>query len=134
VKAVVAAAPFSTLEEVLADYRRKYLPHPLDRLPDWWFRGATHQAAALAGFDADSAGPYDVIARSSAHMLLLHGDADTQVPLRHSRLLAHSTRGRATLTALAGVTHESMAADGAGVVRRETVAWFDRWLARPSHD
>jgi dipeptidyl aminopeptidase/acylaminoacyl peptidase len=129
VKAVVAAAPFSTLDEVLGDYRRRYLPHALELLPDWWFRGATRQAGSLAGFDADAAGPYGVIARSSARILLLHGDADTQVPLRHSQMLAGATHGRARLLVLSGGTHETIPADASGVVRREAVSWFDQALA-----
>jgi dipeptidyl aminopeptidase/acylaminoacyl peptidase len=128
VKAVVAAAPFSTLHEVLADYRHKYLPAALELVPGWWFRSATRHAAALAGFDADTAGPRSVIGRSSASILLLHGDADTQVPLRHSRMLVTATHGRASLVVLTGATHETIPADTSGAIRRETVAWFDRVL------
>lgn len=128
ISAVVAVAPFSTLRGVVGDYRHKYLPGLLSPVPDAWFQGAVDDAARLADFDPDRSAPLLAVARSSAHLLLIHGTKDTQVPLRHSQALLAAARGNAFLLTVPGADHVTMPADANGVVRRETVAWFDRWF------
>ncbi len=130
IAAVVAVAPFSTLRGVLADYRQKYLPPPLSAVPDAWFQGAIEDAAALADFDPDRSAPLLAAAQSNANLLLIHGTNDTQVPLRHSQALFGAARGNACLLTVPGADHATMPADATGIVRRETVAWFDDWLER----
>lgn len=128
VKAVVAVAAFSTLRSVVADYERKYLPGPLRLIPDAWFQGAVDEAASRAAFDPDRQSPLRAVERSSERLLLIHGTADSQVPLRHSQALAAAAGARGTLLTVPGGTHESMALDASGDVARETVAWFQRSL------
>ena len=127
---VVAVAPFSTVRGVLADYRHKYLPSPLSSLPDTWFQGALDDAAVLADFDPDRSAPLVAAAQSSANLLLIHGTNDTQVPPRHSQALFDAARGNARLLTLPGADHATIPSDATGVVRRETVAWFERWFER----
>jgi dipeptidyl aminopeptidase/acylaminoacyl peptidase len=128
ISAVVAVAPFSTLRNVIGDYRQKYLPPPLSLIPDAWFQGAIDDAAALAAFDPDRSAPLLAAAQSSASLLLIHGLNDTQVPLRHSQALFGAARGNAGLLTVPGADHATMPSDATGVVRRETVAWFDHWF------
>jgi pimeloyl-ACP methyl ester carboxylesterase len=128
VKAVVAVSTFSTLRAVVGDYRRKYLPGPLQLIPDAWFQGAVDDAAGLAGFDPDLQSPVRAVERSSERLLFIHGDADTQVPPQHSLELAHAAGPRATVVTLPGATHDQMPADPTGAVARESVPWFARWL------
>jgi pimeloyl-ACP methyl ester carboxylesterase len=129
VQAVVAVAPFSSLREVTRDYEDKYLPVPLSLIPDAWFQRAVDQAGRLAGFDPDRAGPVGTVGRSNAQLLLLHGAADTQLPIRHSKALAAAAGPRARLVILPDTTHEAAPADPTGVVRQQTVAWFDQSFA-----
>jgi pimeloyl-ACP methyl ester carboxylesterase len=130
VRAVVAVASFSSLREVTLDYRQKYLPVPFSLIPDTWFQGALDEAGQLAAFDPDGAAPVRALERSSARVLLIHGAADTQVPLRHGRELAAAAGSRAELVVVPGATHDSIPNDPSGVVRRSTIDWFDRWLDR----
>jgi pimeloyl-ACP methyl ester carboxylesterase len=129
VQAVVAVSAFSSLRSVVADYRRKYLPGPLQLIPDAWFQGAVDEAGALADFDPDLASPLRAVRRSSERLLLLHGADDTQVPLRHSIALAAAAGSRASLISLPGGTHDNLPLEPAGEVARRSVTWFDRWLA-----
>jgi len=125
VQAVVAVAPFASLREVVSDYRQKYLPAPLSLIPAAWFDGAIDQASRIASFDPDQSAPVSMLPHSRAHQLLIHGTADTQVPLRHSLALLHVGGPLTRLLEIAGAAHESMPPD---VVHREALAWFARWL------
>jgi pimeloyl-ACP methyl ester carboxylesterase len=127
VTAVVAAAPFASLREVVADYRRKYLPAPLNAIPDSWFGHAVEEAGWLASFDPDQSSPLHSIAASRAHQLLIHGTADTQVPLRHSLALASAAGPLAELLAIPGAAHDSLPSR---VLQQRALAWFERWLDR----
>lgn len=129
VRGVVAVSPFASLREVIRDYRRKYVP-ALHFLPDAWFQQAVDDTAWFIGFDPDVSAPVRNIGASLAPTLLIHGDADTQVPLRHSQALVRAAAGRATLLVLHGGTHDSMPADATHRVRDEAVAWFDARLGR----
>jgi pimeloyl-ACP methyl ester carboxylesterase len=128
--AVVSAAPFSSLREVTEDYERKYLPAPLKLVPDAWFQRAVDSAGHLANFDPDRAAPVLSVKGSRAALLLIHGTADTQVPLRHSLAIARAAGERAELMELPGAAHDDLPSDRTGAVRRATVAWFERWSSQ----
>jgi pimeloyl-ACP methyl ester carboxylesterase len=126
VQAVVAVAPFASLREVVADYRMKYLPAPFQLIPAAWFDAAVDEASRIASFDPDAAAPVRAVSRSRAHQLLIHGTADTQVPLRHSLALASVAGPLARLLRVDGASHDSMPPH---VLQAEAAAWFGRWLA-----
>jgi dipeptidyl aminopeptidase/acylaminoacyl peptidase len=130
VQAVVAVAPFASLREVVRDYRRKYLPEALQLVPDAWFQSAVDEAGQIAGFDPETAAPVRAVARSTAKLLLIHGTGDTQVPLRHSLELARAAGSEARVLTVPGASHDAMPSDASGLIRRETVGWFDRWFER----
>jgi uncharacterized protein len=126
VQAVVAVAPFASLREVVADYRVNYLPAPLQLIPAAWFDAAVDEASRIAAFDPDETAPVRAVSRSRAHQLLIHGTADTQVPLRHSLALASVAGPLARLLRIDGASHDSMPPH---VLHAEASAWFERWLA-----
>jgi len=125
VAAVVAVAPFASLRAVLADYRTQYLPAPLNRIPDSWFDLALGDASWLASFDPEQSSPLRSIASSTTHQLLIHGTADTQVPLRHSQALFDVAGPLAELLAIPGATHHSLPNQ---VIQQRALDWFARWL------
>jgi dipeptidyl aminopeptidase/acylaminoacyl peptidase len=126
--AVVAAAPFASLREVLVDYRKKYLPAALNALPERWFESALQAAARLAAFDLQAASPLHWVQQSRARQLLIHGTADTQVPLRHSVALSSLAGPLAELRSVPGAEHYDLPAE---LLEREALTWFERWLAQP---
>ena len=128
VNAVVAVASFSTLRDVVNDYRHKYLPAALSIIPSAWFQGAVDEAGRMAQFDPDRIAPLRAVSRSTAALLLIHGAADTQVPIRHSQALLRAAPSNARLVTVAGAEHAAMPGDSTGVVRREALAWFDQWV------
>jgi fermentation-respiration switch protein FrsA (DUF1100 family) len=67
------------------------------------------------------------IATSRAHQLLIHGTADTQVPLRHSLALASAAGPLAELLAIPGAAHDSLPSP---LLRQRALVWFERWLDR----
>lgn len=134
VRGVVAVSPFASLREVIRDYRHKYLPPAMSVLPDGWFQQGVTSAAWLIGFDPDSSAPVGRIGATLTPTLLIHGDADTQVPLRHSQALVRAAAGRAQLLVLPGATHDSMPTDARHLVRNAAVAWFDAKLRVATDD
>ena len=131
VRSIVAVAPLASLRAVVGDYRNKYLPAALGFVPDAWFQQAVTGAGWLTNFDPDASAPVRNIAASTA-TLLIHGDADTQVPLRHSLQLERAAAGRAQLLVLHGATHDTIPRDTSQQVRREARAWFDAHLSPPT--
>jgi pimeloyl-ACP methyl ester carboxylesterase len=126
VRTAIAVSAFASLREVVRDYQANYLRGPLRWLPDAWFQAALDDAARISSFDPDLAGPERAITRGSTPVLLLHGDADRQIQLRHSQRLQRLSAGRARLVTVRGGTHEGMLAQPR--VRAETLAWLDAQL------
>jgi pimeloyl-ACP methyl ester carboxylesterase len=129
---VVAVSPFASLRQVVDDYRHKYLPSAVNLLPEVWFQGAVNAAASWVGFDPDASAPIHSIAKSRGPALLIHGDADTQIPMRHSQALALASLGRAELVVIPGATHDAMPVDATHVIRNRVVAWFEHNLSSHS--
>ena len=128
--AVVAAAPFASLREVVVDYRHKYLPAALNLIPERWFDAAIDDAGWLAAFNPDQSSPLLAVSRSRAHQLLLHGTSDTQVPIRHSLALSSLAGPRAELRTILGAEHYDL--PRGAQVEQEALRWFERWLT-PGH-
>ncbi|MFA9479291.1 alpha/beta hydrolase family protein [Phycisphaerales bacterium AB-hyl4] len=131
VEAVVAFAPFATFESVVPDFGRAILG------PFAWLVSptTTHNAIRYTqhhnGTPPIAASPLEAIARTNAAVLLLHGQRDRHVPLRHSRQLLHAARGPAKLVVLEHEDHESLAMrprHSLMQLREEILNWLSLWL------
>lgn len=127
IDAVVAVAPFASLHDVVADYRAEYLPAPLNLIPNRWFDLAIADASWLASFDPEQTAPLRTIVNSRAHQLLIHGTADSQVPLRHSLALFSVAGPLAELLEIPGASHHSLPSRA---IHQRAVEWFGQWLRR----
>ena len=63
-----------------------------------------------------------------ARLLFIHGSRDTQVPASHSRRLAQAAGTRGELMLIPNGSHDSLLSDASGHVRRDSAAFFARWL------
>ena len=116
--ALAADCPFATFEEVARDR----LSQQGLRLVSWPVVETGFLYARLRyGFDLWSASPAEALRRSSTPVLLIHGTADTNIPMRHSREL-HTLNPRTTeLWEVAGAEHvSSIGRDPAEYARRVT--------------
>ena len=105
---------------------------PVD-LRGWTGPSERFPALDFPGAQAPSVSPIDFVSRDDPPVLLIHGDADSLVPI------AHSERLRAALTS-AGVTVEFVTIPGgdhgftnpahAQKAMELTVAWFERHLSK----
>jgi pimeloyl-ACP methyl ester carboxylesterase len=90
---------------------------------------AVTEAGRIGGFDPDDASPLRAIQRTKAQVLLIHGKDDHKIPSAQSRRLHAAAPDHSRLVLLDGEDHDSiLAGDSAGVVLRESLDWFDRWL------
>lgn len=136
VKAVVAVAPFSSMRSAVPAYTHTVLP------PFAWFNDEAKfnalidRASTRAGFDPDDADTAAAAARSQAQILLLHGKWDALVPIENSETILAADSGRAQLERLPGLGHVTIYFDVGSVVKKRSIAWFDRWLgsAEPAPD
>ena len=94
IRAVVLESSFASWRDAAANVVGGDPPHRVGRLLAWLLIG-----------DRDR--PIDAIAKIEAPLLLLHGDADTIVPISHSRRLAEAAPN-ATLVEFAGGEHNSL--------------------------
>jgi pimeloyl-ACP methyl ester carboxylesterase len=130
VGAAVSVCGFTSMRDVTPGVVRMYAPFCLGWfLLDSSIQRAVTQSGRVGGFDPDDASPLRAIQRTDAQVLLIHGKNDHKIPPSHSRRLHEAAPDHSHLVLLDGHDHDSiLAGDSAGVVLRETVAWFDRWL------
>ncbi len=130
VVAVVSVSAFAALDEsLIARYARRFAPGPGHLLTQGQLAGGIARASQLTGVDLRQASAERAVARTRAPVLLVHGDADRNVPVEHARRL-HAAAGpqRSRLVILPGKDHLGALADASGQVRRELLAWLERWL------
>jgi fermentation-respiration switch protein FrsA (DUF1100 family) len=83
VKAIVADSPYATLEGLIA---RQFFFLP--GFTKWPFVALTKlYARLLLGVRVSDAAPVDVVRDLNAPLLLIHGDADSQIPIEHSQAI-----------------------------------------------
>ena len=120
VDAVIALEPFANAGEGVRDLIRGTLrerPHSLrERLRQWFVRQyvdadsiavAVPQAGRLLGLNLDAVDTRTAMANLSACVLLLHGDADTWLPVSHSRQLL-AVNAHAQLQEMPDESHVSL--------------------------
>lgn len=129
VKAIVSVCGFTSMRDVTPGVVRMYAPVVGWLLLDSSIQRAVTAAGRIGGFDPDEANPLRAIQRTRAQVLLIHGRDDVKIPPAHSERLHAAAKDHSRLVILDGHDHDSiLAGDSTGVVQRETVAWFDRWL------
>jgi dipeptidyl aminopeptidase/acylaminoacyl peptidase len=126
VRAVVAECPFATFPEVSA-YRLSHLsgiPFPFL----WPVRESGFVYARLRyGVWLGAASPAVAMARSVTPVLLVHGTADTNIPLGQSReLRAVERRGETELWEVPGAVHVSAISAEPSEMPRRVIDWFRR--------
>jgi pimeloyl-ACP methyl ester carboxylesterase len=127
VKAVVAMATFTSMRDTVPRHVRIYAP-----VVGWFMSDAALQrivtrSGEIAGFNPDDASPLLAIGRSNARVLLLCGEGDFRIPSSHGQRLRDAAPERSKFVIAEG-DHATVSADRKGLLRRETLEWFDRWL------
>lgn len=132
VDAVVSVSPFASMRSIVPHYSQTLVPGLGLVFGEKKMVGLMERRASEAGFDPDDADMVNAAARLRAPLLLMHGEWDLMVPPEESKKIADAAAKsgcevqRITLPATG---HLTMYFDAMGRVERESVAWFDRWIA-----
>ena len=102
VKALVADSPYATLEGIIA---RQFFFLP--GFTKWPFVALTKVYARLfLGVRVGDAAPAEAVRDLANPLLIIHGDADSQIPLEHSRtIFANADPNRTELWIVPGADH-----------------------------
>jgi len=126
-KAVVAECPFSSFVEVARHRIRGFLWETpwAGRLvaPPIVF-GGTVYARLRYGIDLAEAAPEDSVVGVKTPILIIHGDADDNIPLEHSRAIA-ARNPEIQLWVVPGARHTEAASAQPAEFRRRLLGWFD---------
>lgn len=127
VKAIVAIAPFANVRELLPLYAKQIGINWA--ITDSQMDAGFAKAVELAQCDLSQADPSAAITKTQAHVLLIHGRDDANIPCEHSQRLAAAAGDRARMILVDHEDHNTICADRTGVIHREMLAWFAQWLA-----
>ena len=123
-QAVVAECSFSTFREVA-----RYRVSQKTGLAGWLVAPPVEAGFLAArvrhGIDLDRASPLESIRRTATPVLLIHGDADTNIPPRHSEDLFAANPVAARLWLVPGAPHAGALAVQPEEFQRKVLAWFD---------
>lgn len=129
IDSVVAVAPFSNLRDVVPDFGRTVLPGVGSLVSDQALAAGIDEAGKQAGFDPDLADACQALQRTSAPVLVIHGEEDWMVPTYHGRRLHEAAPDHSELRLLPCTGHLTAWLDPTGRVADETLDWFDMHLA-----
>lgn len=128
VEAVVVIATFSRMRDIVPVYVRKFLPFD-GLISDDRLQRAVDGAGEIGRYDPDDADSVAAIARTRAAVLIIHGDADTNIPLAQGRALRDAAAGRCELVTVPGADHASIFKGETGRdSMRRAIRWFDEHL------
>ena len=124
--AVAAECPFSNFRESAYD-RMGQLFH----LGPWVGRSLLRPVIESAyvysrvgyGLNMDHVSPEDVVAATRVPVLLIHGESDSNIPIRHSRRIAARNPG-VVLWALPGTGHSNAIDTSPAELEKRVIAWF----------
>jgi len=107
---VVSVSTFASLRSVVPSYAQRAVPLLTGLLPtailDALADGALEDAGELGGFSPAAADPTSAIRRTRAQVLLIHGEADENIPVHHARTLRGACRaGACELLTIPGADH-----------------------------
>jgi pimeloyl-ACP methyl ester carboxylesterase len=124
VRAVVTVATFTRMRDVVPLYGERVVPSWFITRSD--MNRAIDRVGELAHFDPDGSDSVVAIAATQAHVLLVHGRADANIPWQHAQILHAAAPDHSRLWLVDGRNHSTIMGDAS--VIRESVAWFARWL------
>jgi uncharacterized protein len=125
--AVVAESPFSTFREVAYDR----MGQPFHMGP-WVGRILLRPMVEIAflrvnrkyGLDMQRVSPEDAVARSHIPVLLIHGQIDRNIPVRHSRAI-HAAAPQTVLWEVPGADHCGAIAAAPQEFENRVMGWFE---------
>jgi alpha-beta hydrolase superfamily lysophospholipase len=134
--AVAAECPFSTFREIA--YDRMGQPF---HLGPWVGRTLLRPAVEVAflyvrlryRLDMNQVSPEDSTSHTSTPVLLIHGQSDTNIPVRHSRRMATRNRGIA-LWEVPNTGHSNAVDTSPHELETNLVNWFSNHQRNPSSD
>ena len=102
IRAIVADSPYASLEDLIGR-QFFFLPGPTK----WPLVALTKlYARLLLGVEVEAAAPAQVVRELAAPLLIIHGEADSQIPVEHARhIYAHANPARADLWLVSGADH-----------------------------
>jgi uncharacterized protein len=127
--AVAAESPFASFEEVSFDY----LGRPFGTGP-WLGRtllrglviGGRLHARVRYGVDLGRASAEEAVAATRVPILLIHGLADDNIPVRHSRRLKERNPSHVILWEVPGATHCGAFGVAPAEFEERVIGWFER--------
>jgi dipeptidyl aminopeptidase/acylaminoacyl peptidase len=116
-RAAVAESPFTTFEEIAYDRLGSRLYWPV-------VNAGFGYARLRFGVNLWRASPMSAVRETAVPVLLIHGERDSNIAIRHSRAL-HAANPRATrLWAVAGAEHVQALSVAGERYGREVTGWF----------
>ena len=116
-RAVVAECPFATFCEIARDRLTQHGVPVVFAGP--LVEGGFLYARIRYGIDLDRASPVEALRRSATPLLLIHGTADTNIPIRHSRELPAARPQGTGFWEVEGAGHvSSLGGEGPAYARR----------------
>ena len=125
IRAVIAASPFSTMEEVWETNRPAIFPRPL-------FHLTMNFSEFRKGFSRLDVCPQDVIARISPRpLLLIHGSEDKRITQEQINGLFHAAKQPKRLWILDGSDHAQVRNPGLDTLAPNLIRFFDEYFKKP---
>lgn len=125
--AVIAECPFSTFRETSYDRMGQQF-HTGPWLGKTILRPIVMSAFLFARLryrlDMDQASPEVAVAATHVPVLLIHGDADSNIPVRHSRRIA-STNSDVVLWEIPGTGHSNAIDTSPSELEARALSWFN---------
>jgi len=125
-RAIVAESPFATFRDVAYD-RIGGILHisPVSRFLLWPFIEPAFVYTRLRhGVDLSTVSPLDAIRKATVPVLLIHGTADENIPLSHSRTLHAANPGMTQLWEVPGAPHVAAPVVRPQEYEQRIVQWF----------
>jgi pimeloyl-ACP methyl ester carboxylesterase len=130
VRAVVAFEPFSSAEKAVPELMRAAFASQARGLSDQQFAAAHVKQARIAGFDWSQADIPAALAKTSAPVFFLHGEADQWLSPEHSRYLMKLAPPGSKLLLVPGDNHVTLPLQIAPF-EGAVIAWFDQAFTNP---
>lgn len=123
--AAVAESPFSSFREISTSrIAGEFGSVPV--FPALLIGCAFQYARLRFGVDLDEVSPERALAKSKTPLLLIHGTADTNIPIENSRRLLRAPRPDLDFWEVSGATHVRIRSTHPAEYANRVYSWFDR--------